>query len=144
MTDIFFKKFNQNDWGMEIGAFQQWQQALNDVPDANLKHSKRCMAIALKEELTYAQRLYLIAYIQDGLTMQEIGEKYSVNKSTVSRTISRAKRRLFRVLRYSNPRFLNLPMPKQQLSQIDLGIKLSAKEARRLAKDSYLAEEDKQ
>lgn len=140
-NERFFKQFAQNDWGMEIGAFQQWQLAIGQAPDEVMKHCKRCVTVALNEELTCAQRLYLTAYIVDGLTMDEVGKKYGVDKSTVSRTIARARRRLFRVLRYSNPRFLNLPMPTSALSQIDLGIRPSAREARRLAKDSYLKED---
>lgn len=107
-----------------------------------MAHAKHCVMVAIAEELTYAQKLYITAYFIDGLNMQEIGEKYGVNKSTVSRTIARGEKRLFRALRYSNPRFIKLPMPKIYHAQIGLGIKLSAKQKRRIKPDPYLSKED--
>ena len=51
--------------------------------------------------LTPRQKQVLTLYYDHGLTMGQIALKLSVNPSTVSRTLSRAKRRLYRCLRYS-------------------------------------------
>lgn len=124
---LFQRMFAQNDFRLDVAAFQQWDRAMREAPDTVMAHAKHCVMVAIAEELTYAQKLYITAYFIDGLNMREIGEKYGVNKSTVSRTIARGEKRLFRALRYSNPRFIKLPMPKIYHSQIGLGIKLSAK-----------------
>lgn len=126
-ASLFQRMFAQNDFRLDVAAFQQWDRAMREAPDTVMAHAKHCVMVAIAKELTYAQKLYITAYFIDGLNMREIGEKYGVNKSTVSRTIARGEKRLFRALRYSNPRFIKLPMPKIYHSQIGLGIKLSAK-----------------
>ena len=45
-------------------------------------------------------------YYGEGLNMSEIGERFGVDKSTVSRTIKRGESRLRRCLRYGAKRFL--------------------------------------
>lgn len=62
---------------------------------------KRNLKEAIESDLTPRQRTYLSAYFFEELTMEEIGERYGVNKSTVCRTIQRARRRLNRALKYS-------------------------------------------
>ncbi len=44
--------------------------------------------------LTKAQKCYIILYYRDGLTMQQIAHKLGVNKSTVSRTVAAARRKI--------------------------------------------------
>lgn len=58
--------------------------------------ARRCW----KNELTDCQRQYLLHYYRDCMTMRAIAARYGVNVSTVSRTLSRARRRLRRVLQY--------------------------------------------
>ncbi len=53
---------------------------------------------AIRTELTPTQRNYCIAYYEDCLTMKQIAERYGVDESTVSRTIRRGQRRLFKLL----------------------------------------------
>lgn len=61
---------------------------------------KRNLVHALREDVTPRQREYLVLYYGEGLNMREIGERYGVNRSTVSRTIQRGEQRLQRCLRY--------------------------------------------
>jgi len=67
---------------------------------------KRNLILALQEDVTPRQRQLLLLYYRDGLNMREIGEKLSIDKSTVSRTIKRGEARLRRCLRYGADRYL--------------------------------------
>jgi RNA polymerase sigma factor (sigma-70 family) len=85
--------------------FREWNA---NEPDVDfVSHAKRAAATALERELTETQRLYYIAYYLNGISMPEIADMYGVNKSTVSRTLTRATLRMARVLRYSAPHLLN-------------------------------------
>ena len=61
---------------------------------------KKILSAALKKELTDRERELFSAYYISGLTMPEIAAQKGVNKSTVSRAIARAKRKLRRVASY--------------------------------------------
>ncbi len=59
----------------------------------------------LENGLTKKQKCYIILYYRDNLTMEQIAAKYGVNKSTVSRTVNAARRKINeRVLRFVNKR----------------------------------------
>jgi len=60
----------------------------------------RALRLAWQRELTDCQRRYLTHYYRDTMTMREIAARYGVNTATVSRTLSRARNRLRRVLQY--------------------------------------------
>ena len=89
-------------------AFDLWNNQGNDN-DPAYRHLINAFRIAVRNELTEQQRTYIMAYYYDRLTMEEIAEQFTVNKSTVSRTIKRAEQRLQRVLRYAHPRLLDHP-----------------------------------
>ena len=64
----------------------------NSSPRARL-----CMEIlrdVFENGLTKKQKCYIILYYRDNLTMEEIAGRYSVNKSTVSRTVNAARRKI--------------------------------------------------
>lgn len=69
--------------------------------DEMLDRLKRNLRLARKQELTPRQAQLLHLYFDEEMTMTEIGRQLGVSKSTVSRTIARAKHRLQRYLRYS-------------------------------------------
>lgn len=54
-----------------------------------------------EQELTPRQREMVFLYYDRGLKMSQIAQKLGVNRSTVSRTVKRAKQRLYRCLRYA-------------------------------------------
>ena len=62
---------------------------------------RRNLRKARQQELTPRQREMVRLYYDEGMTMPQIGELLGVNRSTVSRTLRRAKNRLYRCLRYS-------------------------------------------
>ena len=51
-------------------------------------------------ELTPRQRQFLALHFEQGKSMAQIARELGLNPSTVSRTLTRAKRRLYRCLRY--------------------------------------------
>ena len=64
----------------------------------------KCAVCGLPEpeqELTPRQREMVFLYYDRGLKMSQIAQKLGVNRSTVSRTVKRAKQRLYRCLRYA-------------------------------------------
>ena len=44
--------------------------------------------------LTKKQKCYIMLYYRDGLTMEQIAKRCGVNKSTVSRTVNAARRKV--------------------------------------------------
>ena len=56
---------------------------------------------ARSAELTQRQQLLLRLYFEEGKTMPQIARELHVSCSTVSRTLRRARERLYRCLRYS-------------------------------------------
>ena len=59
----------------------------------------KLLAEVLRDSLTTSQRRYILMYYRDGLTMEEIAHTCGLNRSTVSRTIKRARERLKRAIR---------------------------------------------
>lgn len=51
----------------------------------------RLIREVLDGRLTYTQKCYIMLYYKDGLSMTEIADRFGVNRSTVSRTIKRAR-----------------------------------------------------
>lgn len=65
-----------------------------------LDRLRRNLRRAREQELTSRQREMLELYYDRGLNMPQIADLLGINRSTVSRTIWRAKQRLYRCLRY--------------------------------------------
>lgn len=84
--------------------FDEW--VTSDEPPDFALHARRAAAVAIQEELTDTQRRYLTMFL-GGASIPQIAETYGVNKSTVSRTITAARRKLRKVLRYAAPQLLN-------------------------------------
>lgn len=61
---------------------------------------KKTLARLMQEELTDRQREVVTMYFFEGKSLTEIGEILSLNKSTVSRHITRSKEKLKNALQY--------------------------------------------
>lgn len=85
----------------------QYRDFLLDGNGTDFKRLADEVCKSALNELSEKQKLYIMASVYDGLSCTEIASLYGVNKSTVSRTISRAKENLRKVLRYSNRLFIN-------------------------------------
>lgn len=66
----------------------------------HLKIASRALHDTLENELTPRQREMVMLYFFENMTMREIGAQLGVDSSTVSRTLSRAKRRIARCMRF--------------------------------------------
>ena len=68
--------------------------------DADISRLRRNLRLARQSELTPRQAQLVEMYFDEGLSMTEIGARLGISKSTVSRTLARARERLRRSLRY--------------------------------------------
>lgn len=95
---------NPAELALNDHALRQWLKA--DDPDGEMLHLRRALQKAIREELTDREKLYLSAYYVDRKTQVRIAVENGVDKSTVSRGLSRARRKLARVLQYCSPRLM--------------------------------------
>lgn len=70
-------------------------------PECTRQRLLHNLSRAMTEELTTRQQEMLQMYYYEGLNMTQIAARLGVNKSTVSRTLCRARRRLHHILQYS-------------------------------------------
>ena len=82
------------------GDMTAWIAAHAGDNESDLKRLKRNLRLAREEELTARQRELLRLRYEENMTVSEIAEAIGRDKSTVSRTLSRARRRLYQCLRY--------------------------------------------
>ncbi len=78
-----------------------WVREIAGDNDERLRRMRRNLRLAREEVLTPRQREVVALYFDQGMTIGQIAMHLGVNRSTVSRTLGRAKRRLFISLRYS-------------------------------------------
>ena len=79
-------------------AFNMWNRGSDNRPER--EKMKRFLKLAMRIELTDRQRYCVIEHYYGGKKMTEIAEALGVSKSTVSRHISSALRKIKRVSRY--------------------------------------------
>ena len=89
MKDILF----------DYAQLAQWRQGDGDNSQ-RLRRLRRRLPDALAE-LTPRQREMLRLQYEQELSITDISRQLGVNKSTVSRTLCRARRRLHHILQYS-------------------------------------------
>ena len=87
--------------GQRCLEYEHYMQSLygGDNKDSRRMLMKN-LRTAMKEELTPRQLYMMKLYFVDGMKMPYIAEELGINKSTVSRTLSRGKERLRRCLKY--------------------------------------------
>ena len=86
---------------LRVADLQVYLRQIAATNNDQIDRIKRNLPTAIDQDLTSRQRQMLSLYYFKGYTMERIGKELGVNKSTVSRTITRAVRRLYRALRYS-------------------------------------------
>lgn len=82
------------------GDLAAWAAAHAGDNGSDLRRLRRNLRLAREEELTVRQRELLRLYYEEAQSVTQIAGRLGVNKSTVSRTLSRAQRRLYKCLRY--------------------------------------------
>lgn len=65
-----------------------------------LARAQHMLRRIIREQLTDKQRLYLTMYYGERRSMTEIAQSCGVSLSTVSRTLTRARRRIEEVMKY--------------------------------------------
>ena len=87
--------------GEFYGDMASWLR--DNAPDnaSDIQRLRRALRVAREQELTPRQREMLHMHFELEMSMTQIADALGVDKSTVSRTIARAKGRLHRVLRYT-------------------------------------------
>ena len=84
-----------------IGDMAVWLRDNANDNSELLARLRQNLRRARQQELTPRQQELLSLYYDRGMTMPQIARQLGLHVSTVSRTIQRAKRRLYRCLRYS-------------------------------------------
>ena len=83
------------------GDMAAWLRANAQDNDREMNRLKRNLRLARQEALTARQQQMLRMNFEQNKTVTEIARELGVNKSTVSRTLARAKKRLYQCLRYA-------------------------------------------
>lgn len=86
---------------MDIAGLHQWMQQQAGDNSHRRQRLLHNLSRAMTEELTPRQQEMLHLYYYEKLNMAQIAVRLGVNKSTVSRTLCRARRRLHHILQYS-------------------------------------------
>ena len=73
---------------------------ISESNEEQMGRLKRNLVRALRNDITPRQRQYMILYYGKCMNIPQIAREMGVNKSTVSRTLERGRKRLYRCLRY--------------------------------------------
>ena len=84
-----------------IGDLAVWARQNAGDNSERLDRLRRSLRQAREQELTPRQRQMLTLYYDQGMNIPQIAEELGLNRSTVSRTLQRARARLYRCLRYA-------------------------------------------
>ncbi|MDD5913714.1 MAG: sigma-70 family RNA polymerase sigma factor [Oscillospiraceae bacterium] len=82
------------------GDMAAWLRANAEDNESDVRRLKRNLRLAREEELTPRQRQLMQMRFEQNMSVTEIADALGLDKSTVSRTITRAKQRLYKCLRY--------------------------------------------
>lgn len=87
--------------GQFLADIASWER--ENAPDnaEALERLRRNLRFARQQALTERQRQMLELYYDQGLTMGQIAARLHLNRSTVCRTLRRARERLYTCLRYT-------------------------------------------
>ena len=85
----------------EARDLANWQRESAPDNSADLERLRRNLRFARQQVLTKRQQQMLELYYDQGLTMGQIAAKLHLNRSTVCRTLQRARERLYACLRYT-------------------------------------------
>lgn len=86
---------------IDIASLHVWRQMQGGDNSQRLERLTHNLPMAVREELTPRQRSMLEMRYYQGMRVTDIAQELGVSKSNVSRTLRRARERLYRSLRYS-------------------------------------------
>ena len=86
---------------IDIASLCLWRQEQSGDNQDRIRRLLGNLPLAVQHELTPRQREILQMRFSGGMSVTAIAEKLGVNKSTVSRSLTRSMERLYKSLRYS-------------------------------------------
>lgn len=92
-----FMDARSGDWLCDLNTWLK--ENANSNSDLVIRLQKN-LTLARQQELTRRQQEVIDLYFDHGMTMSQIARQLGVSSSTISRTVRRAKRRLYKSLRY--------------------------------------------
>ena len=87
-----------SEWEGDMAA---WLQKNASDNREQLERLRRNLRLARLQELTPRQQELLTLYYEEEMTIPEIAQHLEINRSTVSRTLRRARERLHHYLQYA-------------------------------------------
>lgn len=84
---------------LDYVALKSWQQRKIARHTKKLDKLQRCMLLLLND-LTERQRQVFLLHYKEGLTVTQVARTLGLHRSTVSRTLARAERKLRAAIRY--------------------------------------------
>lgn len=99
------KRLNSDFLGSaEICADKRLMEIFHDKHEndnnAKLAKARQVLLEVVRNDISARQKEYIMLYYYKQISMAEIAEMYNVNKSTVSRTLSRARQNIMQKLKY--------------------------------------------
>lgn len=99
VSAILTKKRLSYDTGAEylsegVSFEEEMFRDKENTPSDDRRRYQKALYALLENNLTKKQKCYIILYYRDKLTVSEIAEKFGIDKSTVSRTITRGRQRI--------------------------------------------------
>ena len=82
-------------------AMEIWQGQDSEDNDIQMQRLRRNLKKAIDQELTGRQQTMLLMRYSENCSQTDMAAQLGVDKSTVSRTPARARKKLARVLQYS-------------------------------------------
>lgn len=86
---------------IDIASLCLWRQEQSGDNGDRIRHLLSNLPLAVEQELTVRQKEILQMRFTRGMSVTDIARELGINKSTVSRSLSRSMERLYRALRYS-------------------------------------------
>lgn len=86
---------------IDIASLCLWRQEESGDNRERIRRLLSNLPLAVQQELTPRQREILRLRFTGGMSVTAIAEKLGLNKSTVSRSLTRSMERLYKSLRYS-------------------------------------------
>lgn len=86
---------------LNLASLQNWQKESQGDNSQRMSRLRRNLPLAVEQELTPRQKEVVNYFYFDGMGVTEIARTMGLHKSTVSRTLKRARGKLQRCLKYS-------------------------------------------
>lgn len=103
---MFDRQREPAEYKQDAYVFRQWLLSAASDNSKELTQAKKNIGKAMRHLLTEKQLLYATMYYVEGKNIPRIEIELGVDRSTVSRTLKRARKRLKFALMYSGPLLL--------------------------------------